>query len=129
MNRRYEIKPTPKISDWSASFSPDGKYLALITAKGAYGPHGKGIFVQLYSADTGTKLAEFPERNAPSNWFNGNQILLFNYGTKMKALEFGYGQAVVCPRYRSSPWLYKSCWLCRLHRKEICGVYTSKHSL
>ena len=92
MSRIYEIKPTPKISDWSASFSPDGKYLALITAKGAYGPHGKGIFVQLYTSDAGTKLAEFAERNAPSNWFNGNQILLFNYGTRMKAVELATGK-------------------------------------
>ena len=92
MNRRYEIKPTPKISDWSASFSPDGKYLALITAKGAYGPYGKGIFVQIYTADAGAKLAEFTERIAPTNWFNGNQILLFNYGSKMKAVELATGK-------------------------------------
>lgn len=92
MSRRYEIKPTPKISELSASFSPDGKYLALITAKGGYGPYAKDVFLQLFSSDTGTKVGEFTERNAPSNWFNGNQILLFKYGTKMKALEFATGK-------------------------------------
>lgn len=94
LRRRYEIKPTPKISEWSASFSPDGKYLALITAKGAYGPYGKGIFVQIYSSDTGTKRAEFSERNAPSNWFNDNQVLLFKYGKMMKAVEFATGKTL-----------------------------------
>jgi WD40 repeat protein len=92
MNRRYEIKPTPKISEFGASFSPDGKYLALITAKGHYGPYGKGIFVQIYTADAGAKLAEFTERIAPGNWFNGNQILLFNYGRQMKAVELATGK-------------------------------------
>lgn len=92
MSRKYELKPTPKISDWSASFSPDGKYFALITAKGAYGPYGKGIFVQVFASDAGTKLAEFAERNAPSNWFNANQVLLFNYGTKMKTVELATGK-------------------------------------
>lgn len=92
MSRSYEIKPTPKISEWSAAFSPDGKYLALITAKGSYGPYASGIFVQLYSTDAGTKLAEFAERKTPGNWFNGNQILLFNYGTKMKAVELATGK-------------------------------------
>jgi WD40 repeat protein len=92
LSRRHEIKPTPKISELSASFSPDGKYLALITAKGWYGPYSKGIFVQIYNSDTGTKLAEFTERHAPGNWFNGNQILLFKYGTTMKAVEFATGK-------------------------------------
>ena len=94
LSRAYEIKPTPKLSDWSASFSPDGKYLALITAKGDYGPYASGIFVQLYTTDAGTKLAEFAERNAPSKWLNGNQILLFNYGKKMKAVEVATGKTL-----------------------------------
>ena len=92
ITRRYEIKPTPKISDWSASFSPDGKYLALITATGHYGPYASGIFVQLYTADGGTKVAEFTERNAPSHWFDRNQILLFSYGGKMKGVELATGK-------------------------------------
>jgi WD40 repeat protein len=92
MTRRYEIKPTPKISDWGASFSPDGKYLALITAKGHYGPHGHGIFVQLYASEGGTKVAESSERNLPSHWFDRNQILLFSYSGKMKAVELASGK-------------------------------------
>ena len=94
LSRRYEIKPTPKISELSASFSPDGKYLALITAKGWYRPYGKDIFLQIYSADAGTKLAEFTKLHAPANWFNGNQILLFKYGTTMKAVEFATGKTL-----------------------------------
>jgi hypothetical protein len=48
ISRRYEIKPTPQINEWSASFSPDGKYLALVTGKVSYFSIAKGLLLQIH---------------------------------------------------------------------------------
>ena len=92
INRKYEIKPTPKINDWSASFSPDGKYLALITGKEGYWSIAHGLVLQLYSTEAGFKIAELTNHYAPGYWLNDNQILLFDYGVRLEAVEVPAGR-------------------------------------
>jgi len=92
INRKYEIKPTPKISDWSASFSPDGKYLALTTGKVGYWSYAGGLVLQLYATEAGSKIAELPKHYAPGFWLNDDQVLLFDYGEKLEAVEVPSGR-------------------------------------
>ena len=92
INRKYEIKPTPKISDWSASFSPDGKYLALTAGKVGYWSYANGLVLQLYSTEAGFKVAEVPSHYEPRCWLNDNQILLFDYGVRLEAVEVTTGR-------------------------------------
>jgi len=92
INRKYEIKPTPKINDWSASFSPDGKFLALITGKVSYWSYAGGLVLQLYSTEAGVKMAEVTEHYAPGYWLNDDQILLFDYGVRLEAVEVSSGR-------------------------------------
>jgi len=92
IHRKYEIKPTPKISDWSASFSPDGKFLTLITGKVSYWSTAGGLVLQLYATEAGSKTAELTKHYAPGYWLNDNQILLFDYGNSLEAVEVPSGR-------------------------------------
>ena len=92
INRKYEIKPTPQIDDGGASFSPDGKYLALATGKASYWSFAKGIVLQVYETESGRKVGDVSEHYSPNNWFDDNQILLFDYGSKMEAVELPTGK-------------------------------------
>lgn len=92
INRKYEIKPTLQINEWGAAFSPDGKYLALVTGKEGYWNLTKGLVLEIYQTESGRKIAELNAHYSPDNWFNDNQILLYyNYGGKMEAVETANG--------------------------------------
>ena len=92
INRKYEIKPTPKISDWGASFSPDGKFLTLVTGKFGYWSRTGGLVLQLYSTEAGSKTVELTRHSEPDHWLNDNQILLFNNGSLLEAVEVPSGR-------------------------------------
>ena len=113
-SRKFEIKPTPKISDdGSAEFSPDEKYLALVTGKMGYWSGIGGLVVQLYSTETGSKMAELSKEDAPSYWLNDNQILLFDHGLRMDAFEFPSGR-----RLYQSKLIYKASQITKTHRRQ-----------
>lgn len=110
INRKYEIKPTPKISDWSASFSPDGKYFALTTGKVGYWSYDDGLVLQLYSTEAGFKIAELTKHYAPGYWLNDDQILLFDYGVRMEAVEVPVNRKLY-----ESKLIYKSSHRTKTH--------------
>lgn len=112
INGKYEIKPTPKINDWSASFSPDGKYLALITGKVSYWSYASGLVLQLYSTEAGFKLAELTKHYLPGYWLNDNQILLFDYGVRLEAVEVPAGRKLY-----ETKLVYKSSQITKTHTR------------
>lgn len=80
---KYEVRPDPNISEYGGSFSPDGKYFALVADKA----------LQIYETSTGQKRFELATvKNNPTLWLNDNKILLFDRGTRMTALETATGK-------------------------------------
>jgi hypothetical protein len=90
--RQYEIKPTPKIDDFGTSFSPDGRYLAIVTGNEGYWSVAKGLVVQLYLMQDGAKVGEIANHYRPDDWLNGNQILLFDQKLRMEAVDVATGR-------------------------------------
>ncbi len=79
---KYEIKADPKIDEYGAKFSPDGKYLTLNAGKN----------IQVYEAGTGEKRLELPNIDRdPSYWLADNRVLLFDYGNRLEAYEAATG--------------------------------------
>ncbi|HYW74737.1 MAG TPA: hypothetical protein VE961_27170 [Pyrinomonadaceae bacterium] len=92
LGRRYEIKPAQKITNLGASFSPDGKYLALTTERPDADNPDKYV-LQIYAAENGTRTAEVVSRYlTPEYWLINNQVLLFNNYTSMEAAEVSSGK-------------------------------------
>ncbi|MCP9493138.1 MAG: hypothetical protein MSG64_01650 [Pyrinomonadaceae bacterium MAG19_C2-C3] len=81
---KYEIKPSPKISEFGVGFSPDGKYFALDAGK----------ILQIYETENGEKRFELNVgwNWRPSYWLSDNKVLLYNNGSKMNAFDAPTGK-------------------------------------
>ena len=125
ISRKYEIKPTPKINDWSASFSPDGKYLALITGKVSYWSYAGGLVLQLYSTEAGFKIAELTKHYAPGFWLNDDRVLLFEYGVRLEAVEVPAGRKLY-----ESKLIYNSSQITKTHTRPSASFpgLTDRHT-
>jgi hypothetical protein len=83
LQHHYEIKAMPKIWEYGAVFSPDGKYLAIDAGK----------VLQIFETSSGEKKYELADvSRVPSLWLAGNQILIFDYSDAMEAVEIATGK-------------------------------------
>jgi WD40 repeat protein len=82
IRQKYELRPTPKISEHGVVFSPDTKYFTLDAGK----------TLQIYEAATGEKRFELTHDDQSSHWLSDNKILLFDYGRRLEAVEVATGR-------------------------------------
>jgi WD40 repeat protein len=77
----YEIKPSPKISDYGVKFSPGGKYLSVDAGKN----------LQIYEIRTGAKRYELVNVDNPYAWLT-DEIFYDKYSTRMEVFAAATGQ-------------------------------------
>lgn len=79
---KYELRPTPKISEDGVDYSPDNRYFTLDAGK----------TLQIYETATGEKRFELTHDDQTSYWLSDNRILLFDYGKSLEAFEVATGR-------------------------------------
>lgn len=83
---RYEVTPTPKLSQYGVHFSDDAEYFVFDAGK----------TLQIYETLTGQKKFELAKDETPSYWLDDNRILLYGEGDELVARDIATGAV----RYR-----------------------------